>query len=316
LFDAIAAKTRHMFMLAAGSEERTKVIEQLRVATDKALITELMEKLKGLEESERLLGFSRHSEEVQDRFQLAATYSDEWVKGRSKHGGGVFWIRMYWICQKHTHPTKWEGKRPQRCLSMTLSKKWHQNKEDPLDECQTWTCNCQREQGYSEGKFRAGHGVLVEMKVPGVGQLCYVRAEAPDDHVNDIRAIHYEQKLNPSSPEELYEMVPVAAPHATQVVRRHERWEGWYETSPEEFDALPLFDWYSVFSVTGMDFKRGLTNAQKKVQKNAAWGGEYQAAYNTMMNTFHTKEAEDKAALDKWLKVRAGFVGTSASSSA
>ena len=63
-----------------------------------------------------------------------------------------------------------------------------------------------------------------------------------------------------------------------------------------------------------MDFKRGLTNAQKKVQKNATWGGTYQKAYNSMMDAFHAKEAEDKSALSEWLKVRTA--STTASSSA
>ena len=74
---------------------------------------------------------------------------------------------------------------------MTVSKAWHQNKTgDPLAQGQNWTCIRQRNQGVSVGKFRAGHGVLVEMRLPGIDDLCYVRAEAPDHHINDVLAIH------------------------------------------------------------------------------------------------------------------------------
>ena len=78
-------------------------------------------------------------------------------------------------------------------LFMTVSQTWFQNKEgDPLAEGQSWTCMCQRDNGVSVGNFRAGHGVLVEMKLPGIQDLCYVRAEAPDHHFNDARTIQIE----------------------------------------------------------------------------------------------------------------------------
>ena len=74
---------------------------------------------------------------------------------------------------------------------MTCSQAWHRNiDDDPLAEGQSWTCKCQRHGGQSLGKFRAGHGVLCEMKLPGFAELCYVRAEAPNEHINDVRAIH------------------------------------------------------------------------------------------------------------------------------
>ena len=107
-------------------------------------------------------------------------------------------------------------------------------------------------------------------------------------------------------------MVPAAAPHVTQVIKEHSKWEGWFEISPEQFDALPEFDWWSIFSTTGMQFERGLTNAQKKVRDQAQWGGEYLARYNAQLNEFRLKEQADKAALEKW---RQGRIGTSASSS-
>ena len=106
---------------------------------------------------------------------------------------GIFWVRMFWICQKRTHPTRWECERQGRCLYMTVSQASHQNKDgDPLTEGQSWTCMCQRDNGISVGNFRAGHGVLVEMRLPGIQDLCYVRAEAPDHHVNDVRTIQIE----------------------------------------------------------------------------------------------------------------------------
>ena len=73
-----------MFMMSAGNEERKGILEELKGLTDRAMIKEVMDKLSQLEASERLVGFSKHDEETQDRFQLAVTYSDEWVRGESK----------------------------------------------------------------------------------------------------------------------------------------------------------------------------------------------------------------------------------------
>ena len=107
-------------------------------------------------------------------------------------------------------------------------------------------------------------------------------------------------------------MVPAAAPHVTQVIKKHERFPGWFEISPEDFDSLPEFSWWSIFSTTGMTFERGLTKAQQKVKNNASWGGEYQKAYQQQVDEFNAKEQSDKAALQQWMGARTG--GTSSSS--
>ena len=200
LMEAIIRKTLHMFQVCESQERRVVLIDELATCADSARARALMTELNELAGKDRMVAFRSHTEEDQNRFQLAATYSDEWVKGETPNG--PFWVRMVWICQKGTHPSKWEGDKPGRCMSMTISKAWHRNvADDPLAEGQSWTCKCQRQNGHSVGKFRAAHGVLCEMKLPGFTELCYVRAEAPNDHINDMRAIHYKRHLNPEAPE-------------------------------------------------------------------------------------------------------------------
>ena len=73
----------------------------------------------------------------------------------------------------------------------------------PVGGGANWTCMCQREHGVSEGNVLGKHGVLCETKLPGVDDLCYVRADSPDYHINDVRAIRYEKQLDPETPEAL-----------------------------------------------------------------------------------------------------------------
>ena len=107
-------------------------------------------------------------------------------------------------------------------------------------------------------------------------------------------------------------MVPVAHPSTIQVVKKHHKWAGWHEISPEEFDACPRFSWWSIFSVTGMKFERALTKQQSKTEAQASYGGEYLARWNKLQNEFRKKVEEDKAALEQWREKR---TGASASSS-
>jgi hypothetical protein len=78
--EAIVIKTRHMFLVCEAQEERKKLIEELRTCTDQVRAKAIMEEMNELAKADRMVGFSKHDEETQDRFQLAATYSDEWVK--------------------------------------------------------------------------------------------------------------------------------------------------------------------------------------------------------------------------------------------
>ena len=231
LMEAIDIKTRHMFILCEAQEQQKTLCEELRTCVDQA-----------------------RAKEIFDRVQSVAASSDEWVKGIGP--SGTFWVRMFWVCQKRTHPSRCEGDRRGRCLSMTISKAWrHNKKDDPLAEGQPWTCMCQRNLGYSAGRFRAWHGVLCEIKLPGGQGLCYVTADAPDEHINDVRAIHYDLKLDPATPEALYDTVPIAHPRQIHVAQKHPIWVDWYQISPEDFDACPKFSWWSIFGVTGMQFE-------------------------------------------------------------
>ena len=81
LMEAIVIKTGHMFIVCEAQERRKVLIDELRTCVDQERAQEILAELNELARADRLVAFGRHSVEIQDRFQLAATYSDEWVKG-------------------------------------------------------------------------------------------------------------------------------------------------------------------------------------------------------------------------------------------
>ena len=131
-----------------------------------------------------------------------------------------------------------------------------------------------------------------------------MRAEAPNEHINDVRAIHYEKNLNPKTPEALYQMVPIAHPSAIQVVKKHPLWEDWYTISHEDFDRCQEFSWWSIFSVTGMNFSRPLTKKEAKIVDRRDWGGASTAKFEKQQESFREREAGDVAALADWVQTR------------
>ena len=99
-------------------------------------------------------------------------------------------------------------------------------------------------------------------------------------------------------------MVPVARPSPTQVVKQQHKWADWYEISPEDFDRCPTFDWWSIFSLTGMEFEHPLTKQQSKIAAQASWGTKHLARYTKQLDGFRKKVEEDKAALERWRETR------------
>ncbi|MFM7989580.1 MAG: hypothetical protein ACKPKO_60725, partial [Candidatus Fonsibacter sp.] len=126
---------------------------------------------------------AKHGKQEQYRFLMASSYSDEWVRKGSSY------LRMWYICQRRTDTVNWEGNQNGRCLHLTTSKNWDRFKEDPLAPGQSYMCAC-------GAGYKTLSGVRIELHIQGVGR-CYCRAPVPDWHVEDSRAMLYEEKYNP-----------------------------------------------------------------------------------------------------------------------
>jgi hypothetical protein len=65
--------------------------------------------------------------------------------------------------------------------------------EDPLATGQKWHCMC-------GAKYKATWGVVCEIALTN-NQVLYMKAEVPDEHVQDARAVFYEKEYKPLTPE-------------------------------------------------------------------------------------------------------------------
>ena len=79
------------------------------------------------------------------------------------------------------------------CLLVLLSKCWGNMYEGPLALDQRWACTC-------AARYRAGFGVICEVKVKGVLDCVDLKVEVPDKHVEDARVVFYEYNYKPVSP--------------------------------------------------------------------------------------------------------------------
>ena len=98
-----------MFEVCESQERRVVLIDELATCADAARARAITTELDELAKKYRMVAFRSHSEEDQDRFQLAATYSDEWVKGETPNG--PFWVRMFLHRCERIFCTRAKGRR-------------------------------------------------------------------------------------------------------------------------------------------------------------------------------------------------------------
>ena len=113
---------------------------------------------------------------------------------------------MYYICLAGLG-----GWADNKCMTILPSKVWQPKSGDWMHP-QGCSCTC------CESNFNCSWGVIIEPMSPILKQLLYVKAEVPDEHINDARAMFHEQQFDPVSPEDLYAKVPMAYPSATSRV--------------------------------------------------------------------------------------------------
>jgi hypothetical protein len=229
LATAIRRKEEHMWLMVNKQQECQSLLAELRTAPTAARCTAILEQLDKAYEME-FLAFSAHSPEVQSRFLSAASYSDEWACNKD---GTHF--RCWYICLAHNP----------RCMTVLLSKSWQTKKADPLATKQTWYCEC-------GAAFKAKWGCILEVRKRD-GTIIMYKSEVPDWTHQDIRAIVYEQRYKPSTPEQLYAQVPIRAPTTEQhggLIQEVDRSKGTYKISDEAtYDAMPMFKWNQIFNM-------------------------------------------------------------------
>ena len=85
----IIRKAQHMYTVGENHAQRVVLLEELQICKDPKRALEIMEEIDKMYIRDKLLGFAEHPEVVkqetpekkqmmQDKFQLASTYSDEW----------------------------------------------------------------------------------------------------------------------------------------------------------------------------------------------------------------------------------------------
>ncbi|MFM7986986.1 MAG: hypothetical protein ACKPKO_47500, partial [Candidatus Fonsibacter sp.] len=97
-----------------------------------------------------------------------------------------------------------------------------------------------------------------------------------DEHINDARAMFHEQQIDPVSPEDLYEKVPLAYPSVTSlgqpVPGKHDAFK--FVDMPT-FRKLPDWEWYPIFNFFGATLPpRPPTKKEAKAARWVAWEAE------------------------------------------
>ena len=208
---------------------------------------------------EPVLGFASRGPEEQWKFQFAATYSDEFV---SKDGN---FMRVFFVCLANTG---WGVK----CLTALANKVWRPKSGDWLNP-HGWACaDC-------NASYKSAWGCLCEIKAPGVPDLLYVRSEVPTQHINDARAMFYEDTLKPCSPQELYENVPQAYPSHTGIIAPVLGKPGVFRIDAlDTWESIPLWNWHKIFTLVGVTLPpTPLTKKEAAAQRNAQWAEECKA---------------------------------------
>ena len=152
MLDAISRKVQHMWLLNSEHEHHKDMMNKVKGSATPEEANQYIQELdRFFEEEEKLLAFSSHDTATQAKFQLASSYSDEWVSSRKCH------FRMWYVCRGRTRWCEVDNK-PIECLFVILSKSWDTLFEDPLAPGQRWKCTCGT-------RYRAGFGVICEVKV-------------------------------------------------------------------------------------------------------------------------------------------------------
>jgi hypothetical protein len=261
LADAFSRKRQHMEVLGSRHAHHQALALKLKSVTTTAERDVILSELDAVFQRDFLLAFADSTPEVQDRFHLASSYSDEWVSSPAGH------LRMWYICRGRTGGWDVSTLSSAECLRLITSKKWDTLYEDPLAPGQRWWCSCGT-------RFKCRYGVICEIETRGIEGTQYARAWPPNEHVEDGRALFYQDTIKPSSPEDLYEQVPVVGPQCSAgMITIHDEAKGEYVID-RAFDAsLPVWEWAHMFFLCGVVLPEEISKKEAKKRSNEVWYG-------------------------------------------
>jgi hypothetical protein len=191
---------------------RAEILDELSTTTSSARVQELMIELDSIEdkveETEKVQCWqSRASSQYEaNRFYLATTYQDTWVK--IQHRGQIVASFMSWfLCGAKLG----DGS---VCATLTASKRWIRSHADPLASGMRYYCSS------CGARYRPKYGLLVELFELESAGRAYALAEFNADML-DVKGIDMELRLGDSvsTPEQLFAAIPDVLPVDTQVLR-------------------------------------------------------------------------------------------------
>ena len=243
LIEFILLKKQQLGRRGAALEEHSELVERLRVCTDPVEGVKLMEELEQLQLHVQPLAFSNETEEVQDRYLLASSFSDEWTRKVGPAGELLGYKRSWYICKGQS---SWG-----RCAGLMASKAWRRKNEDPLMKGQKYYCNL------CNNKFNHSWGQLMEVLDPEDQQHYFYTCDTPPWDVEDVRAMHAERHIAPKSPEILFEAMQQIGPTVGLMVEEENNPGAYWfnKVIPgtwkriRQVDDLPHFKWNEIFNL-------------------------------------------------------------------
>ena len=162
-----------------------------------------------------------------------------------KRADGVVFavLAAYYIC-RCTHGDF------EPCNTIILSKEWNRKfQDDPLHSQQAWYCNI------CATRYVTKYGMLLELF--SNEEAMYMKAPVKPFDILDLLALKFEEDYKPQTPEELYGKIPTANIAMNAVVRKagqgddwkgRNRLEGVYKVDNAFFEALPMWEWFDIFT--------------------------------------------------------------------
>ena len=231
IVDLIDLKRRSLELLSSTLKTHEVLREEMRHTSNIERIKEIVDLISIANEKDHpMLAFANKSTGETDwAMWKASTYHDEFVK--TKNG----YLRYWFICMA--------GGSINTCLTAITSKMWDRKYKDPGATRNKWKCTVCR------ANYRTKWGVFVEISIDK--QIYCLRATIPDDDTLDIKAMDLERKLKEgSTPQDLYDAIPVFAPTTTQYIETRDAAKGQYRLiDKDSYLALPEWKWAEVLQM-------------------------------------------------------------------
>jgi hypothetical protein len=232
IIDLIQLKVRSLELLASSVVKHAALREELAGTTNIERIKEIVDAIADENEKDHaMLAFKDNVTGKTDwGMWKASTYHDQYVQ--TTHG----YMRYWFVCMA--------GGNEYTCMTAILSKLWDRKFPDPTAVRNKWRCT------FCNSNYKATWGVFVELRI---GDKIYcLRASVPDDDTLDIKAMDLERqfKNNASTPQELYDAIPMIAPTTTQYVVCLDEAKGQYKLiGKKEYLLLPEWKWKDVLQM-------------------------------------------------------------------